>query len=329
MSQSNEAMSIESFKRNLSDVISRMNPDATVVYNDIKKNNNTSYIGMCLKKKTTNEIDLSITHNISMYYEEFENRFNCSFISVAKEIMRVEAVNKNKSVIEEKIKDIFNFENIKDKIYYCLVNKERNSSRLEELVYRDVEGTDQILIYKIALMVVENQDVGSITITKQFIKEISKRMEMDIDEECIYKLASENTPRIFKADIRSMYDTLERMIGLDEEDRELLNNLNDEDEMIYIASNTCKINGNAVIMYNEHEVLKSLCQELDVKELYIVLSSIHEALLFSPYVMETMADHFEEIIKEVNNTSLAEDEIASDKLYHYSLDNNSLTIYHK
>jgi len=80
---------------------------------------------------------------------------------------------------------------IKDKIYYSLINTNRNGELLEKVTHRRYGFSDMSIIYKI---MVDSEDVkenGYIFITNEI------RQEMNLMEQDLFELAEMNTPKLF------------------------------------------------------------------------------------------------------------------------------------
>ena len=61
-------------------------------------------------------------------------------------------------------------------------------------------------------------------------------------------------------------------------------------------------------------------------DLYIIPSSIHELLIIPTTTSEQDATHLKYMIREVNDTQVAEEEILSYNLYYYSRETDEIEI---
>ena len=87
-----------------------------------------------------------------------------------------------------------------------------------------------------------------------------------------------------------------------------------EDEVpMYVCSNTSKINGAGVILYDG--LLKEFADRVD-NNFYILPSSIHETL-FIPDAGDVDVNYLKQMVRDVNTTQVAPDEILSDNVYYY------------
>ena len=91
---------------------------------------------------------------------------------------------------------------------------------------------------------------------------------------------------------------------------------------IYVATNKEGVNGASVILY------PNLLRDFGIKigeSFYILPSSIHEVILV-PESLGAQAQVLIEMVKDVNRIAVAEDEVLSDNVYLYDLDNDEIKI---
>lgn len=91
---------------------------------------------------------------------------------------------------------------------------------------------------------------------------------------------------------------------------------------MYVLSNQCRINGAACLLYPA--LLDDICESLD-SSFYLIPSSIHEVLILPPDNTNDSAK-IREMIKEINDTQVAAEEILSYSLYFYDREENRLCI---
>ena len=91
---------------------------------------------------------------------------------------------------------------------------------------------------------------------------------------------------------------------------------------IYVLSNRYRINGAACILYPT--LLEDICDSLQ-GSFYIIPSSVHEVLIL-PSDNTDDSIKIREMIKEVNDTQIAAEEILSYSLYFYDREENRLHI---
>ena len=95
------------------------------------------------------------------------------------------------------------------------------------------------------------------------------------------------------------------------------------DSDVQVQSNTEMLNGAITMLYNDS--LSQLCRELKTKALFLIPSSLHEILLLKREDIEGCA--LKHMVKEVNATQVAEDEILSDNVYVYDDETKQITVW--
>ena len=202
------------------------------------------------------------------------------------------------------INDLNNYEKIKDKIYFTLVNKENNKNELDNIPYTEV--LDLIKVYRIRV-----REDASILIRNNFLD------KWGVSKEEIEAVASENTPRLFKGDIQDIFSVFMGMgVDLSEEGISSLNN----DAGMYVVTNEFRTNGAGVILYED--VLRLLSKKFD-SDIIVIPSSIHEALIIPKTDRMSMED-IKEMIQTVNTEQVSLSERLSDHPYLYKRDEDEL-----
>ena len=136
--------------------------------------------------------------------------------------------------------------------------------------------------------------------------------------EQLFKLAVENTRRIFPPFVKSMSEVIYGMFVKDDMPREVVEMMIGEmptDKMMYVISNDKGINGAISMLYEDK--LHTLAMELE-SDLYILPLSVHEVIAVSaemgyPYELA-------EMVSEINMDQVALEERLSNQVYHYDKD---------
>lgn len=212
-------------------------------------------------------------------------------------------------------KDFQNFEFVKDRVIMVAINRERNDELLSDVPHQNRE--DLALIYKV-LINSDEEGIGSITIHNNHLD------YWDVSAEDLHALAEVNTRRLLPATVQSMDEVMREIFSKDGMDEEMMDMLFAErpaDEMMYVISNTSKVNGAASIFYDD--VLSGLAEELGT-DLFILPSSIHECIAVSD--KSFTAEGLAEMVVDVNENQVAPEERLSDHVYHYSADKQTLTL---
>lgn len=201
------------------------------------------------------------------------------------------------------------FAEAKDNIVFQLVNTEQNREMLAEVPHREFQ--DLSIIYRWVVKV-DAEGIQS-TVVKNGLAE-----QFGVNEEQLFKLAAENTRRIFPPCIKSMNEVLLEMFEKDGMPREIAEMMLGEmpaGRMMYVISNDRGINGAISMLYEDK--LHSLAMELE-NDLYILPSSVHEVIAVSvdmgePYELAQM-------VSEINMDQVALEERLSNQVYHYDKD---------
>lgn len=188
------------------------------------------------------------------------------------------------------------FSEVKDSIYYRLVNYEMNENLLKEqphLRWNDLAVT----FYYVLETAGEGR--ASVTIKKPYLE------MWGIEEEELYRTAHENMQRKKPEILMTMKEILEEMMS---------GQLSEEYHVpMYVLTNTEKLYGAATLLYS-HKI-KELADRLK-NDLLIIPSSVHEVLLMEDGA-EQDYDWLRSIVKEVNRSQVEPDEVLAESLYRY------------
>lgn len=198
--------------------------------------------------------------------------------------------------VEECLFDLSHYEYIRDRIIYRLVNFEKNRDMLMECPHirlYDLAITFRWVAYQdsvgISSALITNEEIGLWNITLHELLLSAER----------------NTRRLFPEKIAGMEDFIEENGGKIVE--------RDCDYPMYIITNEQQINGASVILYEG--VLQEFAMANE-EDYYILPSSIHEMILIPAHEITDPPALFD-MVREVNNTIVAKDDILSDSVYFY------------
>ena len=154
-----------------------------------------------------------------------------------------------------------------------------------------------------------------------------ERKKWGIDTETLYELAKKNTPKLFPVSLCSMGQIMEEIaekyrgngyidVGLDE----LLSAV--MAKPLYIAGNTCGVNGAGVILYPDMLKNFSFMVESDV---VLLPFSIHEFVLL-PYSNKLDMKGLKKMVEHINRSDVPDADILSDNVYLYDRIKNEISI---
>ena len=121
-----------------------------------------------------------------------------------------------------------------------------------------------------------------------------------------------NSPVLMKGRVSSMMSVLSEFMDMGNPDMFYDMDISGNETM-YVASNSDRVNGSAVILYPG--LLKDFADRIG-KPFFILPSSIHECL-FVPADERISADVLRQMVHEVNEAEVAPDEVLSDSVYYY------------
>jgi len=284
-------------------VEARIGDTYKVSINEVPKNNDTKLTGLTIKAPGKN---VSPCLYLEDALKAFENGTSLDEIADAfvRAYRKSEGFNVN-------IENFTNWENAKNRIFFKLVNKTKNANVLADIPYTDIVG-DLVVEY---CLLVDNGEYGveSVLIRNDLLEKWGNPTAKELHE-----LAMENTPRLFPANVKSMYETLCEMMS--EED--LPFDEGDENLPLTVASNVNKVNGAAVILYDG--VLKEYAEKYD-SDIYILPSSINEVLFLPVNKIDKDVDVLADLVQSVNTDQVMPTEYLSDTVYLYHKDTDTIT----
>ena len=205
----------------------------------------------------------------------------------------------------------------KDKIYMVIINTESNKDILKDAPHREVNDTS--VIYRI-MVSDDEKGIGSALITNHIAE------EMGMNEEQLFNLAAENTPKLFPPVVKPMSQVIFGMLtengGMPKDVAEqVVDGMKGENELMWIITNNKGVSGavNMIFEKNLHELSKGMGDDL-----YILPSSIHEVIA----VPASMGDPEElaEMVLQVNTDVVDVSERLSNQVYHYDRDARKLSM---
>ena len=204
----------------------------------------------------------------------------------------------------------------KDKIYMTIINTEANRQMLEKVPHREVNDTS--VIYRLMISS-DERGIGSTVITDDLAK------NLELSEEELFKIAAENTPKMFPPVVKPMSQVI---FGILTEDggmpkdvaEQVVDGMKGENEMMWIITNNKGVSGavNMIFEKNLFELSKGLNDDL-----YILPSSIYEVIAPS-----SLGDPVElaEMVQQVNMDVVDVSERLSNQVYHYDRDLRKLSM---
>lgn len=282
-----------------------------VTLREVSKNNSVTLLGLIIAADGQN---ISPTIYLDSFREAYEEGAPLSCI-VEKILEIYKKDTPRKSIDMGFFKD---FEKVKDRICYRLINREKNETLLTQIPY--VEFLDLAICFYYAYQGKELGD-GSILI-------FNTHMEMwDTSVSELLTLAQQNTPVLFPWECRTMEDVLCELMqeeDLKEEDIDKTEPSGGAAGIhMRILGNRSHVYGAGCILYPG--LLEELAKKED-KNFYILPSSIHEVILLEAEGVED-AEILKTMIMDVNDTQVEPEEILSYNLYYFNRTDNHVRIF--
>ena len=267
--------------------------------------------GMSIQGK--DEKNVSIVY-LDTYYDNFLNG-HMSVSSTARDIYQMLSIHKEDVLPDIDLND---FEMVKGRVIYRLVDCKRNEKLLWNVPY--IKYCDLAIIFYLLL---DRNEKGQMTALIH-----NEHMEMwRADVDTLYRLAKKNVLKLLPPSVRSMADVISGIVreymGDDYRDEVMADLLGAQViSPIYILTNQDGNNGAAVILYEG--VLKDFAKTVE-SDLFILPSSIHEMLLI-PYEDGVNIRELREMVKHINSTEVPMEDVLSDNVYLYRRETDTVTI---
>lgn len=195
------------------------------------------------------------------------------------------------------VSDLTNYAEMKNKLAMEVVSAERNASMLQNVPHEQME--DIAVVYRLVLD--SSKDASSTVLVTNDLMD-----KFGITHEQLHDDAMKNAPLIRPAEIKGMEETLNEMQGGPALEP-------DPDEILFVAGVPDQTHGAAVIAYPNF--FENAAEKLG-GDYFIIPSSIHEVLLVKD-TGEMNARDLAAMIREVNATEVAPEDVLTDHAYHY------------
>ncbi len=192
------------------------------------------------------------------------------------------------------------YDQMKEKLSMEVVSAERNADLLEKVPHKNME--DMAVVYRFVLDS-DSEGRGSILVTNQLMDNYG------ITAEQLHEDALKYAPVMRPAVIQTMAETLLEMMG--PEAKDMIPVL--PDDPLFVATVPDKIQGAGVLAYQD---FMEQAAERVGGDFFILPSSIHEILLVRDDGTFDI-NHLEDMVKQVNETEVAPEDLLTDSVYHY------------
>lgn len=290
----------------------RLGQDFLVTLRQIPKNNGVVLDGLCIERYTSMA---SPTIYLNSYYEEYEE--GMVFDTMIEEILQL--YQEHAKLPSAEFLQFTRFELAKERIAYKFIHAGSNREQLKDLPH--IPFYDLALIFYVFMDSDENgQMTALIHKDHQTVWKISTQD--------LYRLAKDNTPRLFPPVIKSIEDVLREIaqqnLGEDFKEEYIeAPNLEPEGHIpLYVLTNTASLNGACCMLYDE--VLKNFADRQE-KDLIILPSSIHEVILI-PWEEELFIRELSNMVSDINQNEVPVEDRLSNQIYLYTRAGSQITM---
>lgn len=309
----NYAEFLDYIKSSISKILGK---EKNISITKVLKTNDIEYDALTILDLNSN---ISPTIYLNQYYEDYKNGKPLG--NIVNDIYGLYEEHHN--MLEFDIELFKNFNKIKKRIAYRIVNADKNKKLLENVPH--IIKLDLAFIF---YCIIDSDFVGNATALIH-----NSHMDMwKISLEELVKTAFENTPRILKPEIRNMNEIIREMfindmqhqqidghipldISIEDETDDIMNSLkmsNDHVEM-YVLTNHCKTYGASCMFYEN--TIKDFAN-IKKRDIFILPSSVHEVILV-PAVDGIMKNELTLMVQDVNKEEVSDSEILSNHVYFY------------
>lgn len=187
---------------------------------------------------------------------------------------------------------------VKKSLFVKLINTERNEALIEKCISK--EFLDLSAVVRVVLKM-DKEGMASMALSK------GDAEILGMTEEEIYAAALANTLRLFPPKLMNLGRYVEMSIGAELP-------LGEDEVTTYILTNQKEVDG--AIYFMSPEVVGAIAEALE-DDLYILPSSVNEVLLVRASELEDGVDELKEMVRDANETVVAEKDILSYNVYHY------------
>lgn len=264
-----------------------------------RKLNSKILHGILIKKKGVNVTP-------SIYLENYYSDYADGKMSYLELLDGIRVCHSKNSFQEPYDMEFFHdYERVKKRIVFRVVNYELNEEYLKEVVHHRYLNLAIIVQYML-----NDNSFGEATITLR-----NEHLKLwDVNREDVFGQAKKNSPLLCPAVVMTMEEMLKKRVEYDFDSSGL--------PKMYVITNKKGCNGAAAVFYDG--LLPQLSEQLQ-NNLYILPSSVHEMIVV-PDSKGVMSWDLKSMVKEINHTQLLQEEVLSDNPYYYERMSGNITM---
>lgn len=276
------------------------------------KNNGTERTGILIE---TPGVNISPTIYLEEYYENY--REGSSLECIADEIMEFyETIRQERSWDHE---EILSYEGVKDRVVFKLINTARNRRFLRKVPH--IPFLDLSIVFYV-LLEATKEGTAAMSVTAEHIRRWGTKTDR------LWADAVKNVRRLLPAELFTMEQAVKEIIrknagcGDGSCTENLLENAAGAHDSMYVLSNNLRNYGAACIVYPH---MLELIGDILKTDYYVLPSSVHEVVI-TPCCRDMKGEELDDMVRDINETQVAEEEVLSDHAYLFERNTGKLRI---
>ena len=232
-----------------------------------------------------------------IYLEQFYNEYkfeDCTINEVVEKVYALLGQHSGKSLEQFNVDDFQNWDKTKTHIFAKLINAQMNKELLEDVPHRILMDLAEVFYVKVYGNQMEG--FGTILIRNEH-KAFWKVDEATLHEAALVNMAADQTE----------FTSMENLLSHSSEELEF------EGGGMYILTNSSKLFGASELL--KKDILHNIAEKLQ-DNLIILPSSTHELIILSEKDAPS-EEKAADMVKDINATCLAPDEVLSDHVYRF------------
>lgn len=276
-----------------------------IIMEPVPQNNGTEQTGIDIRKEQGEEMAHLC---LDAYYEQYLAGMTVE--EAARDIWDIFNSFEQSGVSEGLLND---FEKVKNKVVFSLVNYRMNKERLESMPY--VPYLDLAILFYVLLDRTENGERTAVITNKELAAWGTTKEEL-------LRLARQNTPRLYMAEVNSLNDVMKSFVK-DKKSKDFFDEfIGEEESSLYVLSNRHNVKGAAVILYDG--LLKEMSKVLG-HDLLILPSSVHEVLVMAyDKTMDFLS--IRDMVEHINEVEVPVCDVLSNQIYRYNREKDQVSL---
>ena len=278
----------------------------------ITKNNGIVLDGLIIAKASKS---IAPTIYLNSYYMHYTH--GMSLQEILEDI--ISTYKENDDVVLGNMRELLDFNNLRDKVAFKLIQREKNQELLMDVPY--IEFLDLAVVF---YLILDEHKEGQMTA----LIHNSHMESWGVDKDELYRLAMRNTPILLPLEIKTMKEIMCDILKGNFEGLEMEGMVDDlldfdsQNPSLYVLSNKKQINGAGCILYDG--CLKDFANSQN-SDIVILPSSMHEIILV-PDNGKLYYGELRKMVVQINQSEVPKEDVLSDRIYKYSRQDCSINL---